>query len=141
MAMTVAGALRALFARNRPMDAEIREGFEIIRAATLTLLALIIGFTFSMALTRYDQRKNSEEAEADAIGTEYLHAGMLPEGDAARFARYCELTSNSVFGSTLSATPNNSARSRRRPRACKTSSGPPFARPRRRPSRYSPWLA
>jgi len=30
----------------------------VIRGATLTLLALLIGFSFSMAITRYDQRKN-----------------------------------------------------------------------------------
>ena len=30
--------------------------------AALTLLAIINGFSFSMAVTRYDQRKNYEEA-------------------------------------------------------------------------------
>jgi hypothetical protein len=50
----------------------------------VTLLALIIGFTFSMAVTRYDQRKNLEEAEAIAIGTEYVRADLLPPSDAAR---------------------------------------------------------
>jgi hypothetical protein len=58
--------------------------FNTIQAATLTLLALIIGFTFSMAVNRYDQRKNYEEAEANAIGTEYMRADLLPASDAAR---------------------------------------------------------
>src|SRR5262249_44563744 len=49
----------------------------------LTLLALIVGFTFSMAVTRYDQRKNLEEEEANAIGTEYLRVGVLPAAEAA----------------------------------------------------------
>jgi hypothetical protein len=48
----------------------------------LTLLALLIGFSFSMAVSRYDQRKNYEEAEANAIGTEYVRADMAP-ADAA----------------------------------------------------------
>ena len=52
--------------------------------ATLTLLGLIIGFSFSMAISRYDQRKVYEEAEANAIGTEYVRADLLPAGDAAR---------------------------------------------------------
>jgi len=56
----------------------------MVLGATLTLLGLIIGFTFSMALSRYDQRKNYEEAEANAIGTEYVRADLLPAGDAAR---------------------------------------------------------
>jgi hypothetical protein len=46
------------------------------------LLGLIIGFTFSMAVTRFDQRKNFEEEEANAIGTEYLRADLLPSTDA-----------------------------------------------------------
>jgi hypothetical protein len=58
--------------------------FGIIQTATLTLVGLVIGFTFSMAVSRYDQRKNLEEEEANAIGTEYLRAGLLPEADAAR---------------------------------------------------------
>ncbi len=57
---------------------------DLIVAATLTLLGLIIGFSFSMAISRYDQRKNYEEAEANAIGTEYLRADFLPSADAAQ---------------------------------------------------------
>ena len=53
-------------------------------SATLTLLGLLIGFSFSMAVSRYDQRKNYEEAEANAIGTEYVRADLLPAADAAR---------------------------------------------------------
>jgi hypothetical protein len=34
-----------------------------------------------MAISRYDQRKNYEEAEANAIGTEYLRADLLPTAD------------------------------------------------------------
>jgi hypothetical protein len=58
--------------------------FDMIVAATLTLLGLIIGFSFSMAISRYDQRKNYEEAEANAIGTEYVRAGLLPGSDVER---------------------------------------------------------
>src|SRR5204863_3398958 len=47
-------------------------------------LSLIIGFTYSMAITRYDLRKYDEAAEANAIGTEFARAGLLPEGDVAR---------------------------------------------------------
>jgi hypothetical protein len=42
-------------------DAE-REDVGVILGATLALLGLIIGFSFSMATGRYDQRKNYEEA-------------------------------------------------------------------------------
>jgi hypothetical protein len=56
---------------------------DLVVAASLTLLSLIIGFTFSMAITRYDLRKSLEEAEANAIGTEYVRADLLPSADAA----------------------------------------------------------
>ena len=59
---------------------EERADFGIVLSATLTLLGLLIGFSFSMAVSRYDQRKNLEEAEANAIGTEYLRADLLPKG-------------------------------------------------------------
>jgi hypothetical protein len=68
----------------RPLEEEERHDFGIIQAATLTLLGLIIGFTFSMAVSRYDQRKNYEAAEANAIGTEYVRADMLSAADTAR---------------------------------------------------------
>src|SRR5215469_4051266 len=37
-----------------------------------------------MALSRYDQRKSYEEAEANAISTEYMRADLLPADDAPR---------------------------------------------------------
>src|SRR6516162_5145892 len=72
-----------------------RHDFDTVQAATLTILALIIGFTFSMAVSRYDQRKTLEEAEANAIGTEYLRLDLLPEEDGSRtrelLKKYLEL--------------------------------------------------
>jgi hypothetical protein len=72
--------------RNKvlPLKEEGREDFGVVLGATLTLLALLIGFSFSMAVSRYDQRKNYEEAEANAIGTEYVRAAILPTQDAVR---------------------------------------------------------
>lgn len=81
--------------RRRALRDEDREDFGVVQAAALTLLGLIIGFSFSMAIGRYDQRKNYEEAEANAIGTEYVRAGLLPAADAARvrsqLKKYLEL--------------------------------------------------
>jgi hypothetical protein len=74
------------FIGERQLNVEEERGkdFDVIIAAILTLLALIIGFSFSMAVNRYDQRKNCEEEEANAIGTEYVRADFLPAADAAR---------------------------------------------------------
>jgi hypothetical protein len=69
---------------NAQFDDETRTDFGVIQAASLTLLGLIIGFSFSMATGRYDLRKSYEEAEANAIGTEYVRADLLPPDEAAR---------------------------------------------------------
>src|SRR5271154_165344 len=70
--------------RVKGLTAESREDFNVVQAATLTLLALMIGFSFSMAVGRYDQRKNYEEEEANAIGTEYVRADLLPAADGEK---------------------------------------------------------
>ena len=64
--------------KNQPLKKDEQNDLDTVLTATLTLLALIIGFSFSMAVSRYDQRKNYEEAEANAIGTEYIRADLLP---------------------------------------------------------------
>jgi hypothetical protein len=70
--------------KRRRLEEEEHEDFVLIVSATLTLLALIIGFSFSMAISRYDQRKNYEESEANAIGTECVRADLLPAADASK---------------------------------------------------------
>jgi len=67
--------------RRRLAPTELEE-FNLVLGATLTLLGLIVGFAFSMAVGRYDQRRNYEEEEANAIGTEYVRVDLLPSGDA-----------------------------------------------------------
>jgi hypothetical protein len=68
--------------KYRTKDTETSADLGVIQTATLTLLGLIIGFTFSMAIARYDLRQTYEEAEANAIGTEFLRADLLPSKTA-----------------------------------------------------------
>jgi hypothetical protein len=70
--------------RDEQMEADVRSDFGVVQAATLTLLGLIIGFSFSMATGRYDLRKGYEASEANAIGTEYVRADLLPTQEGAR---------------------------------------------------------
>ncbi|MEY3224725.1 MAG: hypothetical protein RL565_915 [Pseudomonadota bacterium] len=72
----------AVLSKYRTKDTETSTDLGIIQTATLTLLGLIIGFTFSMAIARYDLRQTYEEAEANAIGTEFLRADLLPSKTA-----------------------------------------------------------
>src|SRR5215469_35972 len=91
----LAARLGVALRRRRPLADDEKDDFGVVQAATLTLLALIIGFSFSMATTRYDLRKTYEEAEANAIGTEWVRAGLLPPSDAAKIRtqlrRYTDL--------------------------------------------------
>ncbi len=93
--MWLAAQFGAYLRQRHPLKDDLREDFGLVETATLTLLGLIIGFSFSMSTTRYDLRKTYEEAEANAIGTEYVRAGLLPAGDAAvvraQLRKYLEL--------------------------------------------------
>jgi hypothetical protein len=62
---------------------QVRAHVTTIQSALLGLLALLIGFTFSIALSRYDARRDLVLGEANAIGTTALRAQFLPEGHAA----------------------------------------------------------
>jgi hypothetical protein len=50
-----------------------------LESAMLGLLALMIGFTFAMALSRFDARRNAVLNEANSIETAALRARLLPE--------------------------------------------------------------
>src|SRR5215470_11385057 len=81
----VAGEIGAhLRGRLRLEEEDYHKDFDVILAASLTLLGLIIGFSFSMVISRYDQRKNYEENEANSIGTEHLRAQLLPDTEAVK---------------------------------------------------------
>jgi len=85
LGLSLSARIGATVARRwRTLDERVREDFGVVLGATLTLLGLIIGFSFSMAISRHDQRKQLEAAEANAIGTEYVRADLLPAADTAR---------------------------------------------------------
>ena len=74
--------------RRRNVDEAEQEDLGLILTAALTLLGLIIGFSFSMAVTRYDMRKTYEAEEANAIGTEFVRAGLLRTDDATKVHQF-----------------------------------------------------
>lgn len=71
---------------------EGQEGY--IVSAVLGLLALLMGFTFSLAVDRFEARRVLVLEEANAIGTTYLRAQLLSEPHRARMSdiliRYTE---------------------------------------------------
>ena len=59
-------------------DDEIKTLTGSIQASILGLLALLLGFTFSMAMQRYDSRSMAVIEEANDIGTALLRVQLLP---------------------------------------------------------------
>jgi len=65
------------FVQNRT-DNEIKTLTGAIQGSILGLLALLLGFTFSMSMQRYDNRSQALIDEANAIGTALLRVQLLP---------------------------------------------------------------
>ncbi|MFM2004902.1 MAG: hypothetical protein RLZZ09_557 [Pseudomonadota bacterium] len=64
---------------SRNSDEKSRSLLSSLQASVLGLLALLLGFSFSMAVDRYDQRRDLVVSEANSIGTTYLRAALLPD--------------------------------------------------------------
>jgi hypothetical protein len=75
---TEAGFLLGRRSQSTVSDHSISQIYTI-QGAALGLLALLLGFTFSMAMSRYDTRKQMILEESNAIGTTFLRAQLLPE--------------------------------------------------------------
>jgi hypothetical protein len=56
----------------------IRDQLTAIQASILGLMALLLAFTFSLSVQRYDTRSDAAVDEANAIGTAYLRTQLLP---------------------------------------------------------------
>jgi hypothetical protein len=55
-----------------------------VQGAVLGLMGLLLGFSFSMAVSRFEARRDMVLKESNAVGTTWLRAGLLPEAQRAR---------------------------------------------------------
>jgi hypothetical protein len=106
--MVAAGLGRVLRPRAHHKDGgskdEDGEGYSV--SAILGLLALLTGFTFSLAIDRFETRRQLVLEHANAIGTAYLRIQLLPEPHRARLSGLIvEYTDNAI--SLASAPPGN----------------------------------
>jgi len=62
-----------------PDKDEKSEQSDLVLTSVMGLLALLVGFTFSLAIDRYDARRMNVLVEANAIGTTYLRTQLLEE--------------------------------------------------------------
>ncbi len=69
---------RALGRRARRRFPDDDKGADGLAAAALGLFALLIAFTYSLSLSRYDARRHEVLEEANAVGTAANYALMLP---------------------------------------------------------------
>jgi hypothetical protein len=74
-------------ARSRQKDRESESPVGGMVGAELGLLAFLLAFTFGIAASRFDIRRQVVLDEANAIGTAYLRAAMLPEPHPAEVRR------------------------------------------------------
>ena len=78
--------------RSNAGEAPKKEHVSAVQAAVAAILGLLLAFTVSMAVSRFEDRKHAVVDEANAIGTAYLRASLLPEPlrsqATAAFAEY-----------------------------------------------------
>ena len=77
--LSVEGGYRLGIYRRSRSEEEKEAPVGAMVGATLGLLAFMLAFTFGAAATRRDTRRQVLLEEANAIGTTYLRAGMLPD--------------------------------------------------------------
>jgi hypothetical protein len=81
LGLLLAGEGGFRFGRRRRArgDEQTRSQTTTIQGAVLGLLGLLLGFTFAMAVSRFDNRKQLMVDEANALGTASLRAQLLPD--------------------------------------------------------------
>ncbi len=91
--------LKAKVEMTQPMKAQI----STIQTAILTIFTFLLGFTFAMALSRFDNRKQTVVKESNAIGTAVLRSKLLPENQRAKMIELFKQYVNVEFSITSRA--------------------------------------
>lgn len=91
--------LKAKVEMTQPMKAQI----STIQTAILTIFTFLLGFTFAMALSRFDNRKQMVVKESNAIETAVLRSKLLPENQRARMNEIFKKYVNVEFSITSRA--------------------------------------
>lgn len=86
-ASLVGFALRKHHKRKAGEDGKAKDDGGFMLSSVLGLLALLIGFTFALAIDRYETRRGLVLEEANAIGTLYLRTQLLEEPYRSHISR------------------------------------------------------
>jgi hypothetical protein len=79
-----AAAGTAIGRRVKHLSESLAEPFGVLQGALLGVVGLILAFGLSLSLSRYEDRRATLVAEANAIGTTYLRAQTLSEPQRRR---------------------------------------------------------
>src|SRR6266705_700159 len=85
--LSIEGGYRLGRYRRRRSEDEKEAPVGAIVGATLALLGFVLAFTFGLAASRFDARRQIVVEEANAIGTTYLRAGLLPDGRGVKIRK------------------------------------------------------
>ena len=85
------------------MTQPMKNQISTIQTAILTIFIFLLGFTFAMALTRFDNRKQMVVKESNAIGTAVLRSKLLPENQRAKMIELFKEYINIEFSITSRA--------------------------------------
>ena len=91
--------LKAKIEMTQPMKSQI----STIQTAILTIFTFLLGFTFAMALSRFDNRKQMVVKESNAIGTAVLRSQLLPENQREKMNELFKQYVNVEFSITSRA--------------------------------------
>jgi uncharacterized membrane protein YoaK (UPF0700 family) len=78
MVLAIESGFRIGRRRKAKVSDAARNHVTNLQSSILGILALLLGFTFSLALQRFDGRSEAVVHEANAIGTTWLRAQLLP---------------------------------------------------------------
>jgi hypothetical protein len=95
--LSFGAALYAGWRLGRKTRRERQENDPLLTSAVLGLLALLLSFTYALAVDRYETRRLLVQEEANAIGTMYLRAQLIEEPHRSRISRILiEYTENRI---------------------------------------------
>src|SRR5262249_7370760 len=84
----IGGHTRFRLGRRRPtQDSVAHLALFGLQGSLLGLVGLLLAFSFSLAISRYEQRRHLVVEEANAIGTVYLRTAFYPGSHADRLRR------------------------------------------------------
>lgn len=85
--LSFGAALYAGWRLGKKTQREPKENDSLLTSAVLGLLALLLSFTYALAVDRYETRRLLVQEEANAIGTMYLRAQLIDEPHRSRISR------------------------------------------------------